>query len=488
MRKLALDNDRQPWGETLSSMRSEGRRRLVLMALLFVAVALSALAIGWNWPKRYHAAATILVSEDKIIQKLMEGRAVPTGVAERAMIAREMIFSREVMDDVLELGGWLDDAPGAAERELIADSIEARTNLGAPRANLIRVDYWDTQPQRAANVAQFFVDRFLADSRAMQMRESSQAYAFILGQVDSYAAQLAAAEAGLEAWRAAHPEARMEPTTLIESRIAQLRRRVESDQLSLQGLARGDRPAGSAMPAAADPLSLRIAALEEELLGQQLQHTDAHPDMQRLRRQLAELKQRQALAPKPDARPAGSAAAGNALALGARIAATEQEIALEIDRVVSATDPSPEYAQLARERDVARDLYQDLLRRLEYARLSVRLDEQGSGLGFQVQERASVPTQASGLRFAHFVAGGLVAAGVAPLALLLLFVRGDPRLRSAGLLRRRTGLPVIATVPAYWNAGDQARLAYQRKVALWAVALTLVVVVVASLLKLAGAA
>jgi len=62
----------------------------------------------------------------------------------------------------------------------------------------ITADYTDTQPQRAATVAQFFVDRFLADSRAMQMRESSQACTFILGQVDLYAGQLAVAEAGLD--------------------------------------------------------------------------------------------------------------------------------------------------------------------------------------------------------------------------------------------------------------------------------------------------
>lgn len=487
MRKLALENHSQTWGDTFSGMRNEGRRRLVLMALLFVVIAAAALVIGWNWPKNYHAAATILVSEDKIIQKLMEGRAVPTGVTEPAMIAREMIFSRAVMDDVLALGGWLDDAPSAAERELRADVIEARTNLSAPRANLIRIEYTDTQPQRAADVTQFFVDRFLADSHAMQIRESSQAYDFILGQVDSYAAQLAAAEAGLDAWRAAHPEVRMEPTAVIESRIALLRRRAETDQISLQELARGDRTSGIAT-IAADPLSLRIAAAEEELLGQQLQHTDAHPDTQRLGRQLAELRQRHALAPKLNARPAGAASASHALALGARITATEQEIAQEIEHVVSASNPTPEYAQLARERDVARDLYQELLRRLEYARLSVRLDEQGSGLGFQIQEHASVPTQATGMRFAHFVGGGLVAAAVAPLALLLLFVRGDPRLRSATLLRQRTGLPVIATVPAYWNAGDEARLGYQRKIALWAVALTLVVAATASLLKLTGVA
>lgn len=482
---LALENDRPTLGETIANLRLEGRRRSVLMAAVFVIVGLGAVAVGWNWPKKFHTAATVLMSDDKIIQKLMEGRAVTTGVAERAMIAREIIFSRAVMDDVLKLGGWLSDAPSAAERELRSNAIQARTIVGSPRENLIRIQYTDSQPERAARVAQFFADRFIADSRAMQMRESKSAEAFIGTQVTLYADQLAAAQAALSDWLTAHPEARSEPGELMAANVALLRRRLEADQLQLQQLARGGEAIGAA---AIDPMSMRIGELREEILIQEVDYTDAHPSLVRSRQQLAQLLERQAQTP-PSVLPgaADRNAARDALAIGARISATEQSIAREIERVRSAADPSPAYAQLARERDVARDLYQDLLRRQEYARLSVRLDEQGSGLGFQIQEAAVVPRQASGLRFAHFVVGGALAATLIPLALLLLYIRADPRLRSAAALQRATGLAVIATAPMYWNAEDIAQHRQQRRLALWLVALTVLALVLASLWKLVGA-
>ena len=50
MRDLLRD-DRAPMRETLGAVLREGRRRLVPMAILFVLVALSAIAVGWNWPK-----------------------------------------------------------------------------------------------------------------------------------------------------------------------------------------------------------------------------------------------------------------------------------------------------------------------------------------------------------------------------------------------------------------------------------------------------
>src|SRR5688500_979375 len=234
MRDLMRNDDRVPLAETLEGMRREARRRLRPMALIFLLVTVAALAVGWNWPKKYHAYATILVAEDKTIQKLMEGRAVPTGVVNRAMIAREVMFSRKVMDEIMRLGGWLDDAPDAAERTRRAEQVQGRTLIGAPRENLIRVDYWDTDPQRAQKVAQRYVELFQYESRVAQLRESRQAYDFIAGQTERYHGVLQAAEQRLREYREAHPEATVEPPTLVEARLAALRQRIERDQDRLQ--------------------------------------------------------------------------------------------------------------------------------------------------------------------------------------------------------------------------------------------------------------
>lgn len=492
MRDLLDQSDRQPWGETLTSMRSEGKLRLLPMALVFAVVGLLALAVGWNWPKKYFAAATILVSEDKIIQKLMEGRAVTTGVAERAMIAREVIFSRRVMDEVLLLGGWMDEAPSAVEVAQISDAIQGRTVIGSPRENLIRIEYWDQEPLRAALITQHFADRFMAVSHATQVRESSQAVEFIESQAALYGAQLTQTEAALEAYRYAHPESQSEPTALIESRIGLLRRRVESDQQTLLAppgmLMQGGSSVGAAQ-IGVDPRRQRLAVLEDELVGARLRFTEAHPDTVRIRRQLEELRNDLSRNPPPPGMrtTAGGnvAAPVNRAGLEARIAATEEEIRLELERLQQLANPAAEWAQLNRERDVARDLYQELLRRLEYARLSLRMDEQGSGLSFQTHEAAVVPTQAAGARFAHFMLGGLLAATMAPLGLLLLLVRMDPRVRTATALQRRTGLRVLASMPHYWNGSDQRQYSRQRFLALMVIAVTAVGFVLAAAWKLA---
>jgi len=487
--------ERAPLAETLTGLQHEGARRVVAMALLFAVIGLAALAVGWNWPKKYYAVSTILVAEDKTIQKLMEGRAVTTGVAERAMIAREVIFSPAVMKEVLQLGGWLDDAPDAARIELLSEAIQRRTVLGTPRENLIRIEYWDEQPERAAQVAQHFADSFMRYSHDAQLSESSEAVAFILDQVNLYEAQLAASESALARYRAAHPAARAEPVSLIEGRIGQLRRQIELDRSSLQTAALGALAEGAVSSGAnAGPLQRRISAMQDDLVGLRLQYTDAHPNVLRAQRQLAELQQLGRLAPDPSSRsiPAGSgrraASRADAAALTARIGANEQAIEAELERVRSLSDPAAELAQLLRARDVARDLVQDLLRRLEYARLSMRLDEQGRGLHFRTQEPAAVPTQARGWRFAHFVVGGLAVATAAPFGLLFALVHIDPHLRSAAALQRQTGLTVLASLPTYRDRADRRRRTRQWRVALTIVVLVLLMFALAGGWKLAASA
>lgn len=481
MRDLIQD-DRAPWHETLGAVLREGRRRLVPMAVLFALVALGAVAVGWNWPKKYFASSTILVSEDKTIQKLLEGRAAATGVTDRALIAREVIFGSKVMESALREGGWLAGDPSPSERARLADEIQARTVVGTPRENLIKIEYRDNDPVRAQRIAQLFADQFMAESRAAKLRESREAYEFIAGEAARYREQLAAAETRLEAFRQANPDARAEPPSLLESRLATLRQRLASDEARLLEDARA-RVGAVQQARSADPSAQRRLQLEDELADLRQRYTDAHPDVQRVQRQLDDARRR-----AESAAPVAAVSTGiDSGALRGRIAATEREIAAESERLRRMASPTPELAELVREQEVARDLYQDLLRRLEYARLSLNLDEEGRGLDFRLHEPAALPTRPTGVRFAHFALGGLAAGVALPLALLVAFVKLDPHLRAAGAVQRRTGLPVLADIPTYWTRHDQRLLVRDARVAGLFVFLAGSAVVAACLFKLVQA-
>ena len=471
-------DDRAPLAEMVPVMVREGRRRILTLAALFSIIAIAALLIGMGWPRKYFATTSILVAEDHIIQQLMEGRAVPTSVTDRALIAKEVIFSRRVTDTLLEEGGWLDEGTTPAQRDQLADELRKRTVIGSPRENLIQIQYWDTDPQRAFSTAQLMADQFIAQSREAKVRESRDAYDFIAGRVDEYHEKLKAAEGSLKTFREENPDARPGTETDVNVRIAALRGQVESSRLQLMELESQERSlsgqlsgarATTTVPSARGGYNQRIAQLQEELDGLLASYTDQHPDVVRVRHQIDDLrKEMQGGGSRRDDGPTisvnpyhqelsvqlsdtRSAIAG----LRSRLAATEALLADALERGHAVTNSESYLAELTRGYDVNNEIYQDLLKRRENARLSMMLDQEGRGLNFRVHEPATVPARPSGVRLMHFAVGGLAAAAAMPLGLLFLLVRIDPRVRTAGELERQTGLPVMASIPTYWTDADR---------------------------------
>ena len=130
-------SDGSPVAAAIPVAAGVARRRPVLLASVFAGIALLAVLVGLMVPKKYTASTSILVEQGNIIEPLMEGRAVPTGVANRAMMARDVAFSRRVMNDILKTGGWLEDHPDAITRDRLIEQIKSRTtvNTPAPAAN-----------------------------------------------------------------------------------------------------------------------------------------------------------------------------------------------------------------------------------------------------------------------------------------------------------------------------------------------------------------
>jgi polysaccharide chain length determinant protein (PEP-CTERM system associated) len=503
--------ERPPLLEMVPVMIRDGRRRLLIIASLFCIIAVTALVVGLSWPKKYFATTTILVSEDNIIQQLMEGRAVTTSVSDRAIIAREVMFGSRVMGEILELGGWLDDNPSPAERARRAEAIEGRTLVGSPRENLIHIQYWDTDPERAFRITQRFAERFMSESRDAKLYEGREAYEFIAEQVRQYQTKLVGAENNLKAFRETHDDARPGSATDVATRIGELRRQIESARMELLDYQSrevalqvqvGEESATLGRTTRTSQFRIRAAELQDQLDQLLLEYTDSHPDVVRTRLQLADLRgaidgSRPSTSPN---REDQEAVLANPLhlelrtrlaetrryiaGLHSRISSSEEILVGEIARSQRVADFENDLSELTRDYEVNRDIYQDLLRRREHAQLSVRLDEEGRGLTFRVHEPATVPPRPSGVRFVHFAVGGLFAAAAMPLGLLFLLVRFDPRVRTANDLERQTGLPVVVSIPTYENDNDRHGWLNQAGAAAALVAITLAAYAAAGWIRL----
>ncbi len=484
-----MNNDNAPVTEMLPVFVRELRRYGVAMAILFALIAMAGLAVGILWPRSYTASTTILAQGSDIIQPLLEGRAVPTSVTDHAGIARQVVFSRKVLGNVLEHGGWLADQPSALEQDRLMEQIKDRTTVTSPRPELVQVTYRDSDPHRTFEVTKRFAEQFIEESKAAKERESREAFEFIESQVNDYHKKLTDAEDGLLKYRSAHADAQPGSATDANARISALRTQVEQARMSLMEQQSRESALVAQLSGESEVTAVQTRAglyraqlieLQTQLDRLLLTYTDQYPDVVRTRMQMQDV-QRQ-LAEEESRRNQPAAAGGQTpfdnaqfnplyqelklrlselrreiAATRSRMSSSEGMLDAELDRSRRIAASEGALAELTRDYEVNRDIYQDLLRRRENARVSMVLDQEQRGLTFRIQDPAILPLRPSGLRLAHFAGAGLALAFAVPFALLFALVRFDPRVRSARQLERATGISVLATVPTYATARERIR-------------------------------
>jgi polysaccharide chain length determinant protein (PEP-CTERM system associated) len=254
-------------------------------------------------------------------------------------------------------------------------------------------------------------------------------------------------------------------------------------------------------------LRTRIAELQMKLDTLRLSYHDTHPDTVQLKLQIQDLtKALDSERKRPnEAGPSGRVEMNQLAmnspvyqqlrrelqqtqvtveALKARIAESHRLIREEAQRGKGLRSGDTRLSELARDNQVNREFYQDLLRRREKARVSMSMDSDRQGLTFSIQEPATLPRAPKGARFWHFVLGGLVLGVLLPFGLLYARMQIDPRIRIPDSISQVHDVPVLATIPHLWRPGELRQLRAEFPVLKMALVLTLAVCVVASVLRL----
>ncbi|WP_430390381.1 XrtA system polysaccharide chain length determinant [Dyella sp. 20L07] len=479
-----------PFASLLPALLSEARRRRLAIGIVFALIALAALVTGMLWPKKYEASTTILAQDSSIISPLMEGAASATGNKNRASIARDVIFSRKVMDEIMVAGGWMAKHPSPIEQDRIIEGIKSRTKVVTERDNLITISYFDTDPRRTYEITRQLAQLFISESLASKQRESRDAYEFINSQVEAYRKKLTDAEDKLKAYRDTNDDARPGSEADTNARISQLRSQIESARMDLMERRSQEGSLASQLTGESEVSTVQtvggvyqtqMAELQGQLDKLLLTYTEEYPDVVRIRHQMQDLRQQMA---QDDQRKAAEQLSGapttldsrvqfnpayqqiktqlastraSTAAAAARLGASESMLQSELQRSTRIANSENVTAELTRDYNVNRDVYQDLLKRRENARVSMNLDAEQRGLTFLVQNPAVMPLTPSGLRFMHFSLGGIALALAVPIGLLFGLVRLDPRVRSVERLEQTTGLAVLASIPFYPTPLDRRR-------------------------------
>ena len=449
--------------------------------------------------KTYLSYVQLYVDDSQIVKPLSGIDIAQT--SDQANVAREELFSNEILDRVVAEVGHVGPNASNAERERAKNDIIDDTEIYNISNQFLEIAYEHPDPKIAFQTTTLFADLFLAKTMASSATETNEALDFIVKQVDSYRTKLEDTEAKLEAFRSEHPGISLTTENNVETQIVELRRDLERTQLQYaqadqrrRSLERELTSESSTIAQDFEKNQLResIARLNADIERLRLDYTDDYPDIVSKREQVNALT-RALSQPSAASQPivlGGQSYGGNnaspvyqqlrsdlartsaeADSLRVRVNQLRTLLDSEIERSGQTASVERRLAQLTREYEGDKSRFEDLLSRQESARLSRTLADEQQGVLYRIAQPANFPYLPTGLRFMHIAAGGIVAATLLPFVWLLTFLKLDPRIRTGSAVTDVLELPLLATVP-HMKQGNEKRALFARPAAIVATVAT----------------
>jgi len=459
----------------------------------FVVTSLVLLAVGVIWPKRYKAESLIYVDNRSVIKPLMKGTAVSSESKDIARNAKEIILGSKILDKVMKVAGWAGVGTAPNQIESIVEEIKKKTVIKKVGDTLIRIEFTDKNPKRAYLTTKSMAENFIDIGKVNKVEESRSAYDFIEKQAAEYLEKLTTVDKKIKDFLVENPDARPGTQEKVTNHIAELKRKYEETTLllreeqirrkSIQKQLSGEA-AMTISQSKEGKYNKKITEMETQLENLLLTYTDTYPDVIRLRRQIKDVKQNladeisQRNKAIKDAEKSGKSYFDSSIAtnpiyqqLRANLSESETNIATyetrnvemksmldaEYDRMRRIQDGDAMMQALTRDYQVNEEIYQDLLKRRENARVSRSLDTEQKGSTFNILEPAKLPLNPSGLRFLHFIVLGMVAGLMMPLGIVFMLTQIDGKIRSARYITEKLGVVVLSEVPHYWKNDERSR-------------------------------
>jgi polysaccharide chain length determinant protein (PEP-CTERM system associated) len=457
------------FGKYLHILKQEVLIHRGKVTLGFALISFAVLMAGVFWPEKFESSVTIYADQENIIKPLLEGKASVTKVEDSAKVVREVIYSPRLLRRVVEEIDGLTAEKSPIDVERRVNELRSKILVAGLSGNYIKITYNDEKPDATYKIINKVIDLFIADSSASKRSESKEAYNFIDKQVKTYKDQLLAAEEKLKQFQSNNTDGSEQS---VANRISQLRSEIEKIKLDVEEstvrvnsvqkqLAGEQQYVGRKQRT--DVYRERLEQLESRKESLLLTFREDHPDVVDVNYQIEDLKRTIAEVQAAPAAPQSNEAGVNPLyeSLRQALASARVELTLrerrqkalekmlegEYERAKRVAAREAELAELTRDYDVTKKIYDELLGRKEKARLSMTLDVEGRGVNYKIQEPAAYPLAPVGLRFLYFFIAGPILGLAIPLGLIFAYVNADPRIRMAEQLEKISSIPVFTTVP-----------------------------------------
>jgi polysaccharide chain length determinant protein (PEP-CTERM system associated) len=479
--------------QLLLMLRGAWRYRWPALALTW-AIALAGWLAVAAMPDRFEARTRVYVDTESLLKPLLQGIAVNRDVMSQVAMMQSVMMSRPNLEKVARKTDLFLSAGSSQDQEAVIDSLQERIVLQAPlgpvrrarTSNEFIVSFEDSNPKTAHRVVQSLLDTFMEDSLGIKRDDAGVAERFISEQLSEYERRLLEAESRLADFKKSNvglmPGTQGDYYQRLDQSMAQLEalrgrhRQVSERRAELARQLAGEEPTfGLTAPVGSAPIDGQIASYQARIDQLLLQYTEKHPEIVALKDTISRLEEEKAAGAKVSSTVAPPIAGGSddllmrsldmnpvyqsmkislsqadaeLAELRGQIAAQEQAVGGLRSRMDAIPQVEAELSQLNRDYQVNKAQYDELLQRLESARISQRADQSTGDVKFRVIDPPTMPVVPSGPHRTLLSALVLLAALGAGLGAALLLQQIRPVFSTKDSLRQVTGLPVLGSVTA----------------------------------------
>ncbi len=451
-------------------------------------------------PDEYEAKARVFVDTESILTPLLRGLAIQTNEAQRVRMMTAVLFGRENMEKLARMTDLDLRAKTPDEMDALISDLKQRVRLSRSAANIYSISFTDQSPELAKRVVQSMLTIFVESNLGSSRQDQDSAERFLAREVKDYERRLIESERKLKDFQMRNLDLLSEKGNYYD-RLKQARNDLVSAQDEVV-LARSRRDElrqqmeylesrGSELPEFQSwlddsvtevtlPLTQKAEELKAKIDEMLIRYTEMHPEVTAMQRALERL-QAQADQERDqylqEQSQNGSAIAKSLVQnplyqeMRLRLSDAEAELATQETRVTvlrgkveqfqvavdEVLQVETEEVQLNRDYSILKKNHQQLLVRIEQARLTREVDTNVDTLKFRTLDPPKVPTKPAApnrvmLSSMVLGAGAFVGIGFAFLLAQLRPVFFDRR-----QLNEALGVPVIGSINLIPSAGRRAR-------------------------------
>jgi uncharacterized protein involved in exopolysaccharide biosynthesis len=297
-------------------------------------------------PKVFESSTLILVEEGRVINPLVKGLAVSTSVAQRIDVLREQMLGWDRVNQLISKLGLAKDVRSQQDFEDLVLTLRKHIRVKLYGQNIIRISYQGKDPAQSMNIVKTITDIFIAENLKQQNSETENAISFINDQLGLYQKKLKQSEISAM-------EEKLD-TLLVDSTdkhpmVIDLKKKIATAKVETE---KGNYAIGDSAIAGSDT---ELASLKEELKGLRDELATSSLDTERGGENRAKLA-----------------------------TATNEKLykLLLLDKVERVT---------AQDAGVNQKLYNELLARLETAKITQRLEASRDGTRYIILDPARLP-------------------------------------------------------------------------------------------------